>query len=182
MKKALENPVVVGILALVAVFVVYRAAFKGSSYDAPPPADQESSAKKKEKKSGKSKAGLPKAKVDVTVAQWANTFDRDPFGSEEEEREPIRDEAPVRFEESLPETSRPDLKLSAIWVEGEKQMAVINDKVVEEGEHILDFEIERILANQVIVHGSGGRAVVGFPGPGKPLDERGKAATGELAK
>ena len=170
MKKLLQNPVVVGILAIVAVFVVYRSAFSKPAYEAVPvekPADTVA----KGDGSTESESKIDPESVNWSLVELPNPFaprkldDLDDLaGGEDQEEIPLVDET-----ESL------DLKLSAICRDGEHRFAVINERVVGEGEEISDYIVDKILANHVVLRNSGRRSIIGFP-RGRP-DAEGQASS-----
>lgn len=102
----------------------------------------------------------PEVSIDVPQAGWVQSPRRELF----------------RFNSLLGPTNSPpveeSLVLKAVWLQDSGNWAVINGKVVGEGEAILDFQVEKILADKVWVQGPGGRKSVGFkaaaPLPSQP--------------
>ncbi|MFT4637932.1 MAG: hypothetical protein ACI8T1_001248 [Verrucomicrobiales bacterium] len=151
MKKALENPIIVGILAIAAIVVVYRSIFSKPVYAVPAAVNQQS---QEEKPVESASSNL---RIDASTAQWSTLAERDPFRaeSEEEEKETVNEDDPLEPVSSV-------LKLSAISLEGTRQFAVINNTVIAEGERILEYEVEKILADHVLVNGPMGHTLIGF--------------------
>ena len=160
MKKVLENPFLVGVLAIAAFIVVYRTAFKKPTYAAPV-AEQQSP----EDTSEISDLPTPNLRIDVSRAQWTMMHERNPFSSKPSE---AKDETEDAIDEATPEVA-PVLNVSAIWLEGMLRLTVINDQVLSEGERILDYSVEKILADQIVVKGRGGNIVINFPEIKDPL-------------
>lgn len=162
MKKALQNPFVVGTLAVLAVLIVFRTTFKQEAAAAPI-AGQQQPKKPVTEKSGKPQPESDKKKIDTVLAQWTTAaLNRDPFNALPETSETADFEEKAPSVSSVSESKPPQLKLSAIWHENDRQLAVINDKVLTTGETLSEFQIEEILSDHVVLSGSGGRMVVGF--------------------
>ena len=162
MKKALQNPLVVGALAILAVIAVVRSTIKSE-----PVAQQTAAQSKKKSRAGnprESRRGESRKKIDLALAQRiAATIERDPFNSVPEPETPTVPDQSVE-PEIRRETTKQHLELNAVSLEGSRRFAVINGEIVERGERVFEYEVERILADQVILHGSGGRSVIGFRG------------------
>ena len=169
MKKALQNPFIVGTLAIVAMVVVFRSTFKKEPTAAVPAAATLEPAKSSAGKTGNTPPQAQK-KIDATLADWTTTtLHRNPFNAIKEEPKSAP-EMKTSNGNIAPVITRLPLTLSAILFEGKRQLAVINGQVVGRGDRFLDYDIEDILADQVILHGSGGRTVVAFPEPSKSAE------------
>lgn len=148
--KLLSNPRAVGALALIAVVLVVRSA-------APNLFSPASAAEEPVQASGKSipvKAEDAAPPIEFEKLQWAVELSRDPF-------RPARVLLPVA---AIAEDSNTQnrLKLSAIWIQNSGRWAILNDQLVEEGESVLEYQIEAIRPDRVIVVGPGGRESVPF--------------------
>jgi hypothetical protein len=91
---------------------------------------------------------------------WAPSPAGEPFGAA------VREAATISDHE--PEPVADVLNLKAVWLQERGGWAVINGKVLGEGDAILEFRVEKILADGVVVQGPGGRRQVGF----KPASAR----------
>ncbi|MGK0188760.1 MAG: hypothetical protein ACI9R3_004574 [Verrucomicrobiales bacterium] len=162
MKKALQNPFVVGTLAVLAILVVFRTTFK----QAAPAAAMSVGAQSKKPNTAKAAESKPESghkKINTVLAQWTTAaLNRNPFNATSETPEITVLEQQAPRINPVSETEPPQLKLSAIWHENDRQLVVINDKILTKGETLLEFQIEEILSDHVILSGSGGRIVVGF--------------------
>src|SRR5256885_4733721 len=54
----------------------------------------------------------------------------------------------------------PAFRLQAVSIEGEKMLAVVNQRIVTTGEKLGDYVVERILPREVWMHGPAGRITV----------------------
>ena len=157
MKKALQNPYLVGILAILALVYVVRTVVKkpGSAYSAAAAAQESTAAEAKQKARGKSRT----SRIDSALAEWSGIPERNPFRSRPEETE---DAEAAGGRATLPPVL-PNLQLSAIWLDKGRKLAVINGRVVEVGERISDYEVTEILPHQIVLSGNGRRTVIRFP-------------------
>jgi hypothetical protein len=74
------------------------------------------------------------------------------------------------------------LDLKAVWLQEDGGWAVINGKVLGEGDTILAFRVEKILADGVLVQGPGGTRKVNFKPPAPRPSSVLAAATSLLGK
>ncbi|MFT4550554.1 MAG: hypothetical protein ACI9UA_000129 [Pseudoalteromonas tetraodonis] len=157
MKQALQNPFIVGILAILALGYVVRTILKKppSAYSAAIAAQEASEAEKSKK--GKSESS--QKRIDAALAEWTVQPERNPFRSQpaEEAKGLIAAEDPAALGSEVP-----DLKLSAIWLDKGRKLAVINGRVVDVGDRILDFQVTEILPDRIILNGSGHQMVIRF--------------------
>jgi hypothetical protein len=170
--KLLRHPVVVMLLAVLALALVLKNFVWPFMGRAPRPPQQPSaattpaSAKSKpapEQQPLLESRAQPKpartTDVDLVLVQansgrWAESPRHDPFQ--------IRRSPGLS---STTQTFRPAmelLKLSAVWQQTGSTLAVINGHVVSEGDAILQFKIENIEADRVWVEGPNGREHVAF--------------------
>lgn len=108
----------------------------------------------------------PDASVEVDKLGWTPAPARDPFSSTAStviaEGDEQAEADPVAFA----------LDLKAVWLQETGGWAVINGKIVTEGDSILDFRVEKIRADSVLVQSPSGRRQVNFkgtPAPANPL-------------
>ena len=104
--------------------------------------------------------------VDKAELGWTTAIERDPFapmkvgdknsgkGDGQESRQYV--ELPVS------QTALPVLELSAVALEPEPRVAMINRKLVEEGDRVEGLRVAKIEADGVWLHGPSGRHRVGF--------------------
>lgn len=155
--KLLKNKYVVCVLGVLAIVIVANnlGVFKSSKKILPSSAKtdnakvEKSISSKKEIKGNSAKASVnqnehPQLPMDISLvkmrlSQWVQAPGRDPF--QHFSKQP--DYAGVAA----------FLKLSAVWRQTRTRLAVINQKVLEEGDVIDDYRIERIEGERVWVHG-----------------------------
>jgi hypothetical protein len=141
--KALRNPYVMCILvALALVLGYYR--FRAPRVVASPPAA----------KAARPPSVGPDASMELDQLGWTPSPTRDPF------RPAVR--APATTSDHKAEPVAEVLNLKAVWLQEKGGWAVINGKVLGEGDTILGFRVEKILADGVLVQGPDGRRQVGF--------------------
>jgi hypothetical protein len=158
--KALNNPVFVVVLAVVAVgFAAWnvvgpqmkRAKRSGGTTTAATPAVEASSpaAASAAMVTTNDPVGQPilpidRAVVSAQLREWIDAPGRDPFYGLGAGR--VRGPGETNSAAQM-------LRLAGIWRQTGSQLAVINDRVVAEGERIGDFQIERIESDAVWVRG-----------------------------
>ncbi len=183
MRKALNNPIVVGILCVVALACVYWRMSAPPTYltevDAgvveedpiinaePDPPPHVSSRPPPLSPAPVILANASNPSVlssKAIIAQWKEVFSRDPFqfvaGAI-----PDRTDTDSPGESGIPDTSLPSRKaiqLQAVSVEGSRRFAVINHQVVAEGEKFDGFKVVRIHANGVVFSDRLGKHQLGF--------------------
>src|ERR1051325_5237964 len=180
--KLLQNPYVVGALALVAAAFVYFNVVaptlkRNVPAAAPPPAvsvgvpaaataPKNTETKPADPASASAQRKIePAASIDLNQVGWAFN------GS------PRRDPCQVNTRRTL-DTNRPPsatelLTLKAIWRQTGSNLAVVFKKsgggaILGEGESILGFQIDTIGSDSVWMHGQGGREQLGFD-PGQEM-------------
>lgn len=168
--KLLRNPIVVGVLALLALMLVVQALWphlhrpsvsRRAQPGAAAPVRTSPAAKAP---TAASVATVSTSEVAVTAfdksrvrndsAQWAESPRRDPFRSPH-----------AASQESASKTNVPAgqlLTLSSILRQTGGSVAVINRKVVDEGDQIAGFRIVKIEAERIWVSGPNGDESVGF--------------------
>ncbi len=154
--KALSNPYVIGGLVALALVLGYFRFRTPLVVVVPPPVV---------KKTRPLIVG-PEASMEVAQLGWIPAPARDPF------RAAVRVAATISDHEADPVADALDLK--AVWLQEGGGWAVINGKILGEGETILDFRVEKILTDGVLVQGPGGRRRVGF----KPASPPSQLAAG----
>jgi hypothetical protein len=113
--------------------------------------------------------------VELDKLGWTPSPTRDPFGGA------VQVAPTISNKEAAPATDVLDLK--AVWLQEGGGLAVINGKVLGEGDAILDFRLEKVFADGVLVQGPGGRRQVGFkPASAKPRPSPVAAPSSPLAK
>jgi hypothetical protein len=143
--RALRNPYVIGVLVAAALALGYFR-FRAPKHvaEAPPEAKPE-----------RPKIVGPEASMELDKLGWTLSPAREPF----------RATAPVTVDTVSDDKTEPApdvLNLKAVWLQESGGWAVINGKVLGEGDTILDFRVEKILADAVLVQGPGGSRRVGF--------------------
>lgn len=175
--KALKNPVVVGVLAVVALGVVINSVMPKKQGSKPKSgADKTAVAAPAKTKKSKAPAFIePDVNMDAAQAGWLAVPERDPFGS----RKPAV-QAAAKTTEAItsPVPTEEVLQLSAIWMQdAARPLAILNGKIVGEGDTVKGFRVERILTDQILVAGTRGLASVRFPGnPPPPVTDPSKPA------
>ncbi len=159
----LRNPMVVGALTVAAVGVlIYDLATESrpaKTHDdllgrsVPIPAAKPSRAQPASDLDQPVTPQLELRALEANAARWGQAPRRDPFRS----RFDAQTQA-ARF-----------LSLKAIWRQTEGALAVINDRVVAEGDRVLDFSVEKIESDRVWVSGPNGREDLVFKLSGPPL-------------
>jgi hypothetical protein len=167
--KLLRNPVVVSILAVLALALVVRNVFWPMLghvrwYKAPPAAMTQTLPATAPVKPGPmaaiKKEFLAKVLGQTQAVQVASMDLPSVTSSAPRWARPRRDPFNARFES----TSRAAqlLKLKGIWRQSGRDLAVINKTLVAEGDTILEFEVEKIEGDHVWVVGPGGREALSF--------------------
>ena|SRR5437868_453231 len=89
------------------------------------------------------------------LLSWASNSpahsSRDPFGWPQ---------AAPSLSTNVPSGPAPSFRLQAVSIEGDKVLAVINQRVVSKGDKLGDYLVEQILPREVWMHGPAGRIVV----------------------
>lgn len=146
--KALRNPMVSGFFVVTAFVVVFRTIFAGpEDYGQ---AQASAAASEGDPSIAKPEFEMPEIGIDPTLLKWAAT-PRDPFRlnpapAPEIAEPPDEDLAP-------PGSARDSLELTAIWVQQKRRLAVVNGLIVGEGDSVMHFRIEKILADRILVRG-----------------------------
>ncbi len=156
--KIFKNPVFVGILAVIALAVVFNNIikpifFKGGGKQAVKNVRNSKPAVAKEK------AVKPEAvqgKIDYDNVGWAESFVRDPF-----KLEALAEEL-ARVEEAEKKRTRRIDTLTAVIVEPGVRLAVINNKIVGLGESYFEFKVLRISSGMVLLEGPEGNKKLTF--------------------
>jgi hypothetical protein len=141
--KALRNPYVIIVLVALALVLCYFR-FRAPRVAASPP----------EVKTRRPLIKGPDASMELDRLGWTPSPARDPFGA-------VVRVAPI-ISDHKAEPVADVLNLKAVWLQEKGGWAVINGKVLGEGDAILDFRVEKILADGVLVQGPGGRRQVRF--------------------
>ncbi len=170
--KPLQNPYVVGALTLVALVFIFRNAlgplwhrFRPANQPPPsataapgsslapvvPPLVVPPAATSKRKPKVPAGAGIDVKQVQVDAPSWVESPRRDPFQT-----------IPAPEDLAATKTSQKPLALQAIWRQTGSQLAVINGRVVGEGDPIERFTIEKIESDVVWLRGPGGRKSLNF--------------------
>lgn len=150
--KALRNPFVIIVLVGLALVVGYSR-FRTRPVVVVPP----------EVKSERPLIVGPDASVELDKLGWTPLPTRDPFHAADAAAQVV---ATITDQEGAPVVDV--LHLKAVWLQESGGWAVINGKVLGEGDAILDFRVEKILADGVLVQGPDGRRQLGF----KPASAR----------
>jgi hypothetical protein len=109
----------------------------------------------------------PDASVELDKLGWTPVPTRDPFRAA-----PAAPVTPTVSDHEVDPVAEA-LDLKAVWLQETGGWAVINGKILGEGDAILDFRVEKILEDGVVVQGPGGRRQVKF----KPPSARPRPAT-----
>lgn len=184
--KLLQNPWVVGILAMAALFVVFRNTITplwqriGQVKDNVTALSAEvKAAAASEKKTApapplkpeiKPLAGMDLPAIQTNYAHWVDSPRRDPF---------IGQFAPLTRAGSYPPAMQL-LTLRGIWRQTGGKLAAINNQILSEGDDVLAFHIETIESDLVWVQGPNGREQVTFPLPGQTNANRPLLITGPI--
>jgi len=156
--KFLQNKVTVSILALGALVLVLAqfglfgkiGSLTSPAATSPDTASTETAAGKPQASTASTaslKPSRPDRPLDLDrmkqrISRWVKTPQRDPFQFFTRHQDAPR--------------AADLLTLSAIWHQTGSQLAVINQKVLEEGDQIQSFQLERIEGERVWVRGPGG--------------------------
>ncbi len=179
MRKILDNPYIVGLLVMIALVVYFKEPimkFVNKFRSAPAVAttttvtgDQSSEKSQLPALTQEMPGILPDAKIETDKIQWILKPSRDPFrGKKRGDTKP--DTPPTNIiEKTTP--PKPPLKLKAVVIEGEKKFAVINDKIVEEGESLLDYRVLSIARDFVVLEGFGEKRKLTFSESAEKLEE-----------
>jgi len=173
--KPLQNPIVVGVLVLLALVFIFRSAFRplqerffarrSLPVVASPPSfvvdNQTTNAVSAASGTNVAEREISWKKVEGQ-APWTNAPKRDPF-----QYIPLPASytliASTNGGLSAPvKTAQEVLALKAIWMQTGSQLAVINGKIVGEGSSILDYKVDKIEQDKVWVTGPIGQERVEF--------------------
>lgn len=167
MKKLLDNPYIVGALVLLALLVAFRKPvidwmqrLKSTPFIGTTTTNiNEVIAKVKSQTSQQLQPEiLPDAKIEVQNIQWILKPSRNPFkrvvkgGMENVKTNEVT---------TITITNQP-LKLTAILIEQDKKLVMINGKILSEGETISDYKITSINRDFVILEGYGEKRTLTF--------------------
>ncbi|HEY6168078.1 MAG TPA: tetratricopeptide repeat protein [Verrucomicrobiae bacterium] len=180
--KLLQNPYVVGALALVAAAFVYFNVVaptlkRNVPAAAPPPAvsvgvpaaataPKNTETKPADPASASAQRKIePAASIDLNQVGWA--FNGSP------RRDPFQVNTRRTLDTNRPPSATELLTLKAIWRQTGSNLAVVFKKsgggaILGEGESILGFQIDTIGSDSVWMHGQGGREQLGFD-PGQEM-------------
>ncbi|MCZ6799044.1 MAG: hypothetical protein O7F12_01000 [Nitrospirae bacterium] len=196
MRKALNNPIVVGILCVVALVCVYWRMSAPPTYltevdagvveeDPIINAELDPSPHVSSRPPPLSPAPVILANASnpsvlsskAIIAQWKEVFSRDPFqfvqGAMTSRTEKFQRGESNISEDSLP--ARKALHLQAVLVGGPRRFAVINHQVLAEGEKFDGFLVVRIHANGVVFTDQLGEHQVGFENQRKEESSEGQS-------
>jgi hypothetical protein len=190
MRQALNNPIVVGILCLVAVVVVYWRVSAPSAYSteveaeemvadpiinavpAPPPPVTPPPPTPAPVLVENTSSPPPFSSKEI-IAQWEAEFSRDPFKRVASAIVGPRETSPTgetnRSADSL--SPRKVFQLQAISIEGRRRFAVINHQVVTEGETLEGSRLVKIHADGVVFSDEQGEHQVEFGSQPKPKEK-----------
>ena len=172
MRKALNDPKVVGILCVLAVIAVYfnvmgpslgqpdpagappspSASAAGPAVAPPPQAAVPAGSPPPE-----SGAGQKPAKADISEMGWPERMGRDPFAPP-----PGTPARMTRRQGMVAQLTSIPLQLDAVAADVGGRLAVINQRIVEEGEQIAGYRVVRIHPDEVTVEGPRGRERLEF--------------------
>jgi hypothetical protein len=147
--KALRNPYVISVLVALAVVLGY---FR---FRTPPVVPAPSAAQPP-----RPPMVGPDASMELEKLGWIPSPVRDPFGP------PVHPTAIISDQTAEPVADV--LELKAVWLQETGGWAVINGKVLGEGDTILNFRVEKILPDGVLVQGPDGRRLLGFKAVSSP--------------
>jgi type II secretory pathway component PulC len=176
MRKLLDNPYVVGLLVLVALIIVFKKPVLGlfekvKQTQAVVPATPTNAIAKVTKTvtniiEKPEPVILPDQPIEVESIQWILQPARNPF-----QRVKPPDSGDSSTNNAITEVP-PDqpLELTGILFEKDKKLAVINNRVVQEGETIAGYKVESIERDYVILSGYGVKRRVNFGATEKPKD------------
>ncbi|MFT5467010.1 MAG: hypothetical protein ACI8UO_002113 [Verrucomicrobiales bacterium] len=150
--KILRNPWVVGVMVVVALIVMFYQAppswFSSSDDEAANAAGAKESGSEEEEPEGE-------PKIEFSDIVWIQGLSRDPF-------RPARRLLPVA---AIDASKQIELKLSAVWIQDSGRWAILNGRIVAKGDRILDYQVEAIYENRVVVVGPEGRMDVPYGNP-----------------
>lgn len=173
MRKLLDNPYIVGILVLAALVVLFKkpvfelfekvkqtqtATATTTNVIAKVAQTVTNIAKKPEPEI------LPDQKIEVSSIQWILKPLRNPF---QRIKPPDTDVSPTNIVETEVSPDQP-LELTAILFEKDKKYAVINNRVVQEGDTIAGYKVELIERDYAILSGYGVKRRLNFGAVEKP--------------
>jgi hypothetical protein len=174
-RKALKNRYVVAIIAVAAIVVVglqLRQAM--TKWPLPSRSSATKTAAAKKPAPAPAPAAFQEPRIDVSGVEWGTQLDRNPFqpsrplletaGISPTEAPPI-EPAPV---ESAPEPEPETLpELQAVWIQGDRRLAILNRRVIAEGEAVGGWNVKSIQPDRVIVAGSRQEREVPFQRPAR---------------
>ncbi len=174
--KLLRNPVVVGVLAVVAVVVVFMqfaplmrsgsanpASSTATSVDPSVQAPAAISNPVRVLTNVAAEPSMDLAALEIQAARWSDATDKDPFRLKKKTN--VAQPAPKA---SFP-PARDLLLLSAVWRQTKGDLAVVNGRVMTLGDEILGFKITGIESDRIWVDGPNGREQVLFGGNSSKL-------------
>jgi hypothetical protein len=177
--KPLQNPIVVGVLVLVALAFVFRSSFaplrdrftarKTTLATNPPPAFAVETATPVVAETNAPEHEAVWKRLGDKHREFLTTPKRDPF-----QFVPLPDSYRIVALSNAPSLSPPvktaqeKLALNAVWMQTGSQLAIINGQIVSEGSSILDYKIEKIEQDKVWVNGPIGQEKVEFSGSNAP--------------
>ncbi len=167
MRKWLQSPIFVGIMACFAVLLLAKnLGFLSLDWLS---GDEQKASQNQDEKAGKNAKGKSKeqagssqssgdsgrATVDLANVGWVEKPERDPF------RPAVLEPASSSETNDLP-SAKEMLNLEGTWHQASGQLAIVNNRLVEEGDSVGEFNIEEIHPDGLWVTGPRGREWVGF--------------------
>lgn len=151
-RKALKNRYIVALLAVAAIFAVgmqlrQLLPVKSNRLSKPPPAEAAVPQKQ-------APAGSGEPAISISENDWDLELKRNPF-------QPAKALLPASGQ-IVAEEEQQSLELQAIWIQGASRWAVLNQRVVGEGEALLEWKVREIKPDRVVVEGARGEKSVLF--------------------
>ncbi len=171
MKKLLDNPYIVGALVLLALLVAFRKPMNNwiqRSKSNPSVSTlitntNESLGIVKNQSSQQAQSEiLPEAKIEVKDIQWILKPYRNPFKNPFKKDSKEADENVKVEENTIVIPTKQTFKLTAILIEQEKKVVMINGKILSEGETISGYKITSINRDYVLLEGYGEKRKLTF--------------------
>ena len=163
MRQLLNNPWVVLGLCTVAVVILY---FSADEIDVQQVIPQAVRAAESAQLSKVEVVPIETATIDLDQVDWPRTLTRDPFAPTSHRAESFQqggeeDEEPISDRETSIDVSSL-LRLTAVALQPEPKVAMINRKLVTEGDRIEGLRIARIESDGVWLNGPSGPHHLGF--------------------
>lgn len=173
MRKLFDNPYIVGILVVAALVVLFKKPVLGlfekvKQTQTAPATTTNVIAKIAQTVTNIAKKPepviLPDQKIEVSSIQWILKPLRNPF---QRTKPPETDVSPTNTVETEVSPDQP-LELTAILFEKDQKFAVINNRVVQEGDTIAGYKVESIERDYVMLSGYGVKRRLNFGAVEKP--------------